>query len=160
MQLDWQTAQEQDLLEYEIEQSRDAISFNKIATAAPYNLVAINNYSITALQGEGLSYYRLKIKETSGKISYSNIITLKMSCNVSATRVYPMPFSNTLTIVLGEGEAKEVALFDVSGKLIKTTCTGSGQTISLNGGGLAPGVYIICIKKKDGTNENVRVMKK
>ena len=160
VQLDWQTAQEQDLLEYEIEQSRDAVSFSKLAIAAPHNLFVINNYSITASQSEGMSYYRLKIKEASGKISYSNIVTLKMSCIASATRVYPVPFSNTLTIMIGEGEAKEVALFDASGKLVKVANSSNGQIISLDGAGIAPGIYIIHITKKDGTTEDVRVMKK
>ncbi len=160
VQLDWQTAQEQDLIEYEIEQSRDGVSFNKVATAAPYNLIATNNYSITASQGEGVSYYRLKIIETSGKISYSNITTLKMSCNVSAIRVYPVPFSNALTIVTKENEVKEIALFDAGGKLISVAYAGNSNMISIDGTGIAPGIYIVQIKKKDGTNENVRVMKK
>lgn len=160
VKLAWQTAQEQDLLEYEIEQSRDAVNFKTVASVAPHNLFVINNYSFTASQSGDINYYRLKIKETDLRYRYSNIIMLKMNCGTSTTRVYPVPFSNTLTIVTGENEVKKLFLFDATGKLVKVAYTRNGNIISLNGAGIPNGTYIIHLKKKNGTTEDIKVMKK
>lgn len=156
--LNWQTAKERDFSEYQIEQSNDGVSFNKLASI-PARLSAINEYSFTAQQNDGMSYYRLKITEATGKIEYSKIITIEMNCGRSSVHLYPLPFSNTL-IIQSQEHLKALHVFDVSGKMIEMKYTRQGNNLYLDGSRFPAGIYLICVTKNDGTVEDLKAIKK
>lgn len=158
VKLDWVTAKEKDVSGYEIEQSRDGISFVKLAYL-PAHLSALSEYSFGVQQSEGISYYRLKIIEGNGKIEYSKMIAVTMNCGLSSIHIYPLPFTNTL-VIQSKDQLKAISVFDVSGRMIRARYNQQGNNLYLDGSGLPAGTYIIRIMKNDGSVEDLKAIKK
>jgi len=76
--LNWQTADETNVKQFEVEYSTDGVTFKNAG-----NIVAKNTtYAVYTFRHDiqaGLHYYRLKMINTDGSLKYSNIITLKSS---------------------------------------------------------------------------------
>ncbi len=95
--LQWQSTNEFDVLEYELEKSTDGTNFylmNKVA--AQNSAAAIKNYSYpdNAINN-AVIFYRLKINDRNGGYSYSNIILYKQkSADANAITVFPKPVIN------------------------------------------------------------------
>ena len=97
--LGWTTQTEIDNESFTIERSRDYFSFSPIGIVDGAGNSAITRvYSYDDVNApEGNSYYRLKMKSTSGEITYSQVIMIR---NSTATQImlYPNPASGHVTI--------------------------------------------------------------
>ncbi|MGB3235413.1 MAG: T9SS type A sorting domain-containing protein, partial [Ferruginibacter sp.] len=99
---------------YEIERSWDALSFEKVGeikgkgnstVKQTYNFADIN---IGAAQRNGnVVYYRLRIVDTDGKNSHSQVIALRLNGTmaISAYTIYPNPFMDDIKIMITGAEA-------------------------------------------------------
>ena len=97
--LKWITKEEKGLLYYEVERSRDAINYSFIQNVAPGNLIEQNNYHISDTKPlNGWNYYRLKIVETNGKISYSVVIKAWIG-GTKQLLLYPNPAQKEIKIL-------------------------------------------------------------
>ena len=99
--LNWQTAEELNTQSYTIEKSTDAKKFSEIGMVKAYNKIENNFYSFqdqttTNSVSENL-FYRLKIKELDGKISYSKIVIAKKTFEKDI-EISPNPIENSLSI--------------------------------------------------------------
>ncbi len=86
--LNWETAQEINLRQYEIERSADALNFEKIAI-----LPATNKNSYSYIDGKamfGQNYYRLKMIDLDGKFAYSKTKSVEITANTICT-IWPNP---------------------------------------------------------------------
>jgi chondroitin-sulfate-ABC endolyase/exolyase len=117
--LDWLSATEQDFQQYEVEHSKDAISFFKVGTLLPkgnnsqYNFVYESDF--------GKSYFRLKMVDRDGSISYSNVVSVNNGCRDRLVEVYPNPAKNIVTVNVSGYKGKiNATLFDDKGQLVTT----------------------------------------
>ncbi|MBL0336180.1 MAG: T9SS type A sorting domain-containing protein [Chitinophagaceae bacterium] len=79
VQLQWETATEDYLQQYELERSTDGIHFEDIALYFPA-YKAHNMYGYPDKHpANGFNYYRLKMTDHDGKARYSNIVALKFT---------------------------------------------------------------------------------
>lgn len=159
VKLNWVSENEQSLQEYAVEQSADGVQYSTIGTVAANNRTGSQAYSFMAAQYPGLAYYRLKIKDNNGKYSYSKTITATMDCSLSASRIYPVPFSSILSIVPA-GNVKIIQVMDVLGRVVITANnTGTGGALQLDGSKWAAGTYLVQLIKTDGTTETIKAVK-
>jgi hypothetical protein len=144
--LHWQTADEVNVLGYEIESSADGIRFTKIGFVDSKNSTYAENYSYILTQANGKVYYRLKMLDIDGRFSYSNIIILSNNNYRKTITIYPNPVSNTLYIE-NNGELKDavVEIIDAAGKILLKQQYGGSLKKAIDISGLPTGVYSVNI---------------
>ncbi len=158
MTFNWSTASELNNDFFTLEESLDAISFNKIADVnGAGNSNSVKNYEYFLLNENQNKYFRLKQTDFDGKFSYSDIITV--SCRNSdgiygGITLFPNPATNNLTINFG-GEINsklQVRIKDLLGRSVKEIIYMANEitfmNISLND--LNKGIYFI--QMEDITN--------
>ena len=143
--LKWITKEEKGLLYYEVERSRDAINYSFIQNVAPGNLIEQNNYHISDTKPlNGWNYYRLKIVETNGKISYSVVIKAWIG-GTKQLLLYPNPAQKEIKIILpGSRSTSTIAIVNSGGQVVKQLTT-TEQSLTINIEFLNRGVYFVKI---------------
>jgi hypothetical protein len=144
----WKVAAQQDIQEYIVEESSDAFVFRQLGSVTPGN-GNTDSYSYIDMQvANGNNYYRIKIVDLSGKISYSDVVLLNLKAGIRVN-VYPNPVTDKLTIQqFGTIQSKNATLSDGRGNILQQIkLTSLQQEISMNS--YPAGVYIL--KMEDGT---------
>jgi trimeric autotransporter adhesin len=165
--LKWTTAGEDEPLKFEVEKSPDGINFSVIGTVNSYNNYTSeqSNYSFTdpAIISDKY-YYRIRMKNSTGKAEYSRIIQLSLSSNIFNFISVINPFSNQLYFDISSdrnGQA-EVQLIDATGKMVRKRIveisTGTNSLSLDETGTLGTGVYFLRIYS-DGQVIQKRVIK-
>ncbi len=122
----WSTVSEHNTAYFEVERSVDNNSFARTGAQVQaagdsempkyYQL----NDNTAGLTSNDVIYYRVKLVDQDGRVTYSNIVAVRISRKPGVT-VWPNPFHSELTVsVTTEKETTiDVALIDVNGKLLK-----------------------------------------
>jgi hypothetical protein len=146
--LQWKVEQQQDILQYIVEESTNGITYSQLGSVPASNGTA-NTYSyIDGQVATGYNYYRLKIIELSGKITYSNIVMVNLKPGITVM-LYPNPVTGQLTIQqFGTMQNKTAVLSDGQGKILQQIrLTNLQQQVNME---MYPsGIYIV--KMEDGT---------
>ncbi|MGG9970894.1 ice-binding family protein [Ferruginibacter sp. SUN002] len=129
---------------YELERSNNGKSFTAI------NVIAANGQSrsyafIDKHPFVGMNYYRLKLKDASGRFTYSSIVKVITRSNISLiVSVYPNPVINNMTIMIKGALGKQpiVHITDIAGRKLKTLIV-SGNRIDVNTAALKAGIYFV-----------------
>ena len=95
--LNWLSVSEDNLDIYELQRSNDARQFSTIALAIPKGST-YNEYSYRDDQPlKGMNYYRLKMKDEDGSISYSSIVAIQFNtAAVKGIRISPNPVAGDI----------------------------------------------------------------
>ncbi len=157
--LDWTTANEIQVNRFEIERSANGSSFDKIGTAmAAGNSNSNRAYTFTDTKPfAAVNYYRLKMIDTDGRYTYSNVIVFMgdRSKGIIVSNIKPNPFIETINlgIVLQQAQALTVQMVDMTGRVVSTKqvqAKAGNNDIMYNGlSQLADGVYYIRIITAD-----------
>ncbi|HTC01126.1 MAG TPA: T9SS type A sorting domain-containing protein [Ferruginibacter sp.] len=140
--LQWQTADETNIKDYELEYCTDGISYSSILTTVTPQGEATNNYSyLDTTPAVGSNYYRLKIVNDDGSFSYSNIVPIDIE-NIKAATIYPNPAIDNIVITLPNANKSVVNIYNSTGSLVKTTTVYS-ITNTLDIQNLPSGTYFI-----------------
>lgn len=146
--LNWSVADQEDPVNFEIERSEDAVSFQRIGVVASAER---NNssYSFTDVYNQsGLVYYRIKITDLQGRVAFSKSISLLNEGK--GIRIYPTFVTNGI-IYLNNDNALTGAILvinDMAGRPVVRRQLGNltpGQTSSLyiNDLKLRQGIYLV-----------------
>lgn len=129
--LEWIATEDGSLMQYGIERSNDGVSFRNIGVEAARNMGGEHQYKFIDAEGlQDQAWYRLSMKETSGRSSLSNAVLIKGGKMANQGSVKPVPFDNNLVISLqtttdGKIDAR---LLDVTSKIC------AGRSFDLNAG--------------------------
>jgi hypothetical protein len=100
--INWSSENENNLNNYQVQRSNDGKKFTDLANSvlAAKNTSISSNYSIIDNSPlSGYNYYRLKITEKSGTVTYSNVVFAKNSkTGASVIKVFPNPTADYLQI--------------------------------------------------------------
>ena len=164
--LNWVTASELNTDRFEVEKSTDRISMWKFLESVPAagNSTTSLNYSIIDNQPVvGNNYYRLKIIDIDGTVSYSKIINISFGETASNNfaRVYPNPTSGNLNVEIQSTANFEtnVIAYDLVGRKIydqSTSITKGLNTLQIDFSNFASGVYVLQFSDVTG---NIRTTK-
>ena len=109
--LTWETQQEINVEEFEVERSIDNVNFTKVASYKAANTGELYRH-IDRFPAAGVNYYRLKQVEQDGSSEYSSVVSAEWSQEGNIS-VYPNPSVNGLAYIsfdTPEIEGTEVAI--------------------------------------------------
>jgi len=143
--LKWMTTNEENVAQYEIEQSTDGNKFEQIGTQ-PTKGGTNNAYQFTA-KGIGeqynIVYYRLKLVLANNNHSYTTIARVLFAPTGYEVTIIPNPASTKINII-GADEHDGLIVLDMNGKAVITQTTiGKNKTVDVSN--LAQGNYIVQI---------------
>ncbi len=150
--VNWKTTDEHDVNFYQIEHSTNA---NTFSNAGILNAKGNGNFNytyaddISAITGNAI-YYRIKVTNKNGTISYSQIIKITLGRTVKIS-ITPNPFSNFLNIEFTAAKKNNatIAIYNASGQKKYTSSLPIQKGTSIftinQFGALPKGVYVISI---------------
>jgi hypothetical protein len=120
-QLLWETADENDLVNYELQRSSDGSQFETISNIAAQHKSS-NNYQYNdSILFTGNVYYRLKMNTNNNQISYSNTIRFQLQSASKESIVFPNPAQDNVFLSLADDAliGTSAVLYDIQGKRIQ-----------------------------------------
>lgn len=130
VQLNWKVLENQFVRSFDLERSFNGIDFEMISNVESYHEVTqqanyIFNDTISSINADAV-YYRLKLKDISNKLVYSNILRLPLSEKGKNTvAIFPNPVRDHFQLQLNAlADSKvSVLIFDVTGKSVASVNT-------------------------------------
>lgn len=146
VRLNWNVEQEQDVVKYEVEKSLNGLNFSHLFSVGSLQKAQwlYTGYDFTP--ANGWNYYRLKITDKAGKITYTGIRKVRFDKGLQTVTIFPNPTVDYLNIQLPSnypGIAK-LQLFGADGKFINELRPAT-SSIRLNVQSLAGGTYLLKI---------------
>jgi GEVED domain len=149
----WSVASEMNLKNYVVQRSTDELNWEDLQVIEPRNIADSEEYYTTKDMAPlaGISYYRLKMVDQGGNISYGNSqeVQFNNSQDFSIVKISPNPFHSSVGVQVNlpqEGNCT-IRLLDGSGQLVKSSyisgIKGLNQVNISDLDGLSSGVYII-----------------
>jgi predicted small secreted protein len=147
--LSWQVAQEENIATYTVERSADGRSFTALGSVASLgNTTSSRTYRYTDVQPvKGANYYRLKITEKDGRVSYSDIRLLNFGDKISIA-VYPNPAKSNATLT-GVEVGMSIRLLNMTGQVVVSQ-KAAGNTVNLPLSLLPAGRYQVQVLSAGG----------
>lgn len=164
VQLKWETTPNSTTDHFEIEKSNSSNQFQNIgAIPATEGIMSDNSIKYTFTDNnlsDNTSYYRLKMFDLSGTISYSKIISVQPGETSNKIQVYPTMSGGTFYIKSPERITNpQISLFDLNGKLIaekKPGTLNAGTAVPLTFSNIiTKGVFVLKISI-DGTPVSIQ----
>lgn len=105
VELTWKTAKEFNVQQYELERSTNGLDYTTIAVVKATNSYALTNtyQSVDAQAVNGISYYRLRMVDNDGRVTYSGVKMINRKGTGAAIRCFPNPAIDQLTIEVPAG---------------------------------------------------------
>lgn len=163
--LNWTTAREVNIEQYEIERSEDGETFKHIKT-----ITALGNNNETRAYTtideqplEGKSYYRLKIVEENGQYEYSPVRVVNR-VEKFFFKVYPNPAQDFVLLHYSNNSFEtglSAELLNAAGQTLKSISLNGAKGIhqvEIDLSGLAAGIYFVRLHKGDFVRD-IEVMK-
>ncbi|GEM_PF-1383834 len=158
--LSWETAMERNNDFFTIERSYDGQFFEVIATikGAGNSDIPLSYSYVDEAPGSGYIYYRLKQTDYDGQFEYFNVEQVFIEAattSLEIQEVFPVPFSDQMTLVLESGIDAEVQidLITMSGSqipLMMANIHSGRNTIYLGDLGRLPkGAYVLTVTSSD-----------
>lgn len=150
--LTWTTAAEMSFSHYELEHSTDAVNYSTTALvfgAGMEGRGATYNYKDNVNGRGGIIYYRLKMVDIDGRITYSSVRIVRLGDEKKTITLttYPNPVVSDLRVTLPAAwQGKEVAieLYNANGQRVKGIKTSnSSQTETMPVADLKKGVFFV-----------------
>lgn len=157
-QLKWSTSNEVNLRKFEVEVSKDGISFDRAGTLSASSANA-GNYQFNTTQSSGKNYYRLKIIDKDGSVAYSKIIPISTSCSDKVVKIFPNPVKvdQLLNVnISGYDASVKGELYSSTGQLVKTYVLKNGAN-NLSVENLAQGFYTLRVSENGAVTETFKL---
>jgi hypothetical protein len=152
--LQWTTAQEKNSNYFEVQHASDGANFIAFATVKSKGNSSINTtYKfIDTKLFNGWNYYRLKMINDDGTVTYSEIKSIYFDdLNKSNFEIYPNPVNDVLHISSSVNGNINVQIINTSGQVIKSYNTELASTSSIPVNYLSKGIYFIRITNNTST---------
>jgi hypothetical protein len=161
--LDWNTASEQNSKYFEIQKSLDGMNFFTIGNVnASGNSSSQRNYHFTDEKVAELNYYRLKMSDADGHFIYSKIILVRSPGAKQDLWIVNNPFETFIKVRLAKQTKQKIkiALMNTAGEKLfyKELGNSSEFTIDLSATQLSKGVYFLKAEV-DGNSYTRRLVK-
>ena len=158
--LQWRTAMEQNTRAFKVERSAEGQTYQTIGEVpAAGNSQTVRTYSFSDLKPlPSGGYYRIKMEDIQGNISYSDVCNLKNNdaANPAPLKVYPNPTHGQLYMIALEPERNFTwEVFSMAGKMVANGNSRDGKAVAKLTH-LSEGVYQLRVSGS-GLSENHRI---
>ena len=151
--LTWKTVNEQNVSHFEVERSDDGKVFNAVGQTKANNTLDVHTYTLTDKMPLGqIQYYRLKMVDYDGTITYSKILTLTKK-GANSFKIYPSVTKDILTVETTTSGASTINIVDVLGRIVSTkqlAASDNTMTTELSVSNLPNGVYSVVFESANG----------
>lgn len=142
LEFKWETASEEDMDAFEIQKSTDGITFTTVASITATNTANKYTYTLNSLF-EGKNFFRLKMVETTGKFTNSNILQYNSNKEGQSILRPTVSTSNVVLYSKNNSQGQSVAtLYNTQGQSVKQVSVLSGATM-IDIADLKSGIYIL-----------------
>lgn len=144
--LTWNTTCETTVKNYIIESSSNGKDFNAIGTQQSNVSCNANRYQyIDERNTSGITYYRLRIIDISGTITYSNVLRINGQNKVFNINIYPNPVDREMVITYPKVQTEaSVTIKSLDGRKVFSQKLQVGTlTASLDVSRLIKGIYLV-----------------
>ena len=162
--LEWKINCEDDETIVTVERKVAATGFVPLANFTTSVIQSLQAFNFTdASPAIGTNLYRLKIRQKSGKIIYSNILSFN-SAKDNSMFVYPNPIYNSavFSITLASASSASLRILDVSGREVYKrviTMKAGNNEIPLDLKNLRRGMYILTVETESGKLNAISIFK-
>jgi hypothetical protein len=147
--LKWSSKSEINAKEYQVQRSIDGINFITIGTMAA-NGYASDYKFVDEKPFAGVNFYRLKQIDNDGKFALSAVKAVKFDIDGKiVVNIYPNPATDVLNVRLTNGEAKQIRILNVTGKVVYTATTITNGMIQVPIRNLNAGTYFVEVTTND-----------
>lgn len=150
VQLNWTATNEVTVQQYMLQRSADGIHFEDFKEVQPTNnaSLTLDYVQLDKQPLAGSSFYRIKMTDTKGRITYSVVRKVTLHDGAGTGLVYPNPFVNSFSfdITLPTAGDTELRILDFTGKLLYSkvlTGKAGSNTFKVEGIGHLPKGYYI-----------------
>jgi Secretion system C-terminal sorting domain len=156
--LKWKTLSESNTDHFEIERSVDGISFSPVGIkkAAGNSSTELSYDFADPDMTSSIYYYRIKLVDFDGKVSYSNVAVVRKSGSIKRIITFPNPAASQINVEFSNAKGNyKVSLYDLAGHEVHTQRVTIGYTVQyviINRNSLAAGSYFLRVIK-DSNNE-------
>ncbi len=169
VQVQWQTATELGIQQYVVEKAADGQTFSQMGNSIkPRNTNKTETYQLADNSpAVGDNYYRIKLVDNNGVISYSNAVLVKLTNGKAGISLYPNPVlrGRQMQVLLNNLEAGKytLVLYTADGKQVMQKATqldgraAITQTLSLPQA-LAAGSYRLVVMDEKGNEWKQQVV--
>lgn len=156
--LNWETANEQNFSHFEVEYSINGSSFTKAGVIAGKGNASGNIYHFGYDQPEGRAWYRLKMLDKDGNITYSDILTIISDCSSQpGISLAPNP-AGSFVLVWHVNAGDLIQVYDNTTRLVMSKRAVTViETVDVSA--LANGVYMVTVTDKTGNRQTVKLVK-
>ncbi len=154
--LQWETANEINVIRYEIESSTDGIHFSKVGESTAKNLT-FASYSFNTRENKKDCFYRLKMIENNGSFVIGKTIRIISNCYAENSMVIqPNPVQDKLNIIFysSENTMATMEIYNETGEKVKSNFiqlkAGKNQLSDNSTLQLSAGVYWMIIRDSKG----------
>ena len=163
--VNWNVANENNLLQYDVEKSTDGSHFEKVATVAANNNGSANYQWIDKNASSGYNYYRVASVDKDKKTSYSTMVNVLMPNLKPNISIYPNPITDGIIHVQLVNQPQGRYSFRLLNPLGQVLVSKQSEFAGGNGSeniqwnyNLAHGVYQLETTRPDGSVEVIRVL--
>lgn len=159
--LQWSVSEEINVAHYQIEFGINGTQFNSIGQVAASNRGAYSLLHTAPVNG--INYYRLRITDADGKVTYSEVRRVNFGKN-NTVSVYPNPVKDNLNITVAGNMVNKpatVTIVAMDGKvMLQQRFSVMNQTETLNTSALGSGKYIVrIITDAEVINKTIEVIR-
>jgi hypothetical protein len=147
--LRWTTASEINFSSFIVEKSKNGVEFAPIGNRASKGDNSV--YNFTDILTPGISYYRLKLMDTDGRYSYSDIVAITKNSEHAEMIISPNPVRNMITISHSRAKAgAKFQIYSIHGQLLTSqAASANGIQTKLNVENLNAGQFILQYRNGD-----------
>ncbi|MBX9449707.1 MAG: T9SS type A sorting domain-containing protein [Taibaiella sp.] len=145
--VEWKTASEDGCEAMYLEISNDGLSFETLAAQQPKGDNSSYAYSTDQLEN-GIHFFRLRMKASSGQDLYSDIRRVSVACDSRAITIYPNP-AQKYVFVRGLQIGEQVQLINVLGQKVSESVA-DHQDLAIDLELLPAGMYYLNIVSPQG----------
>ncbi len=152
---------------FNVERSTGAVNYTSIYNITASNTRCLQPFDfVDANPAAGMNYYRIKMTDVDGKVSYSSIIALlNKKAGFEIVNLLPNPVTNgtaLLNLTSAKKQVINISVTDAAGKIVQSV----GQSIiagftqlNMNFNKLAAGIYTIILYTDDGERKTTQFVK-
>lgn len=131
---------------YEIQSSTNSQTFQPLHSQAASKMNGLQTYSYTYQPNEANTmYYRLKITDKDGKVTFSEVISVQTDCKVlQKLKLYPNP-ANSTVILRGVYKGELIHIYEPGGRLLRSVRAAYDFREEINISSLLPGNYYLIL---------------
>jgi trimeric autotransporter adhesin len=161
--LRWEVADQTNINSYEVEYSTNVSRLTSFTSVAATNTLSTTYNAVHPNPAAGINYYRLKVIDKDGSVTYSDVRKVNFG-KIASVTLYPNPAKDEVNLTLANSmvnKAVTISVVSIEGKVLVTKrINAASQNEVVDVSQFASGKYIIrIVTNNEVINKNIEVIR-